>query len=64
MYTDTKSSINIILLKQPAHAHQHKMKVVNGRALDNPVDPTCYELKFQDNKYTLFIKYFEFEIWL
>ena len=41
---DAESSVDVISVEQPAHADQHQVQIVNGRALDDPVHSTCHEL--------------------
>lgn len=48
MDADTKTTVNIVLVKQPLHRHEHQVKIVHCRRLDNPVDTTCYELERED----------------
>jgi len=44
MNADAESSVDVISVEQPAHADQHQVQIVNGRALDDPVHSTCHEL--------------------
>ena len=37
MDADTESSIDAIRVKQPPHAHQHKVEVIYSRRLHHPV---------------------------
>lgn len=42
---DAETAIDVVLLKEPLHGHQHEVQVVHRRALDHPVHSACYKLK-------------------
>jgi len=41
---DTESSVDMITVKQPTHADEHQVKIVDGRTLHNPVHSARHKL--------------------
>lgn len=50
MDADAEAAINVILLNEPLHDHQHQMEVVHGRALNHPVHSAGDKLKEDINE--------------
>lgn len=48
MDADTEATIDVVLVQQPAHGHQHEMEVIHSRALHHPIDTASHELKKRD----------------